>query len=122
MTADKSRFVVSADWLQQELGAPDLRIVDASYYLPAQKRDADADYADGHIPGAVRFNHDKISDHSSNLPHMVPSPEFFAAEVGKLGISENHRIVVYDGPVVFADTRHLFGAAHLVAFQDDGCR
>jgi thiosulfate/3-mercaptopyruvate sulfurtransferase len=105
MTADTSRFVVSADWLQQELGAPDLRIVDASYYLPAQKRDADAEYAAGHIPGAVRFDHDRISDHSSNLPHMVPSPEFFAAEVGKLGISENDRIVVYDGPGIFSAPR-----------------
>lgn len=105
MTADKSRFIVSADWLQQELGAPDLKIVDASYYLPAQKRDADQEYAAGHIPGAVRFNHDKISDHSTNLPHMVPSPEFFAEEVGKLGISENDRIVVYDGPGIFSAPR-----------------
>jgi thiosulfate/3-mercaptopyruvate sulfurtransferase len=118
MTADKSRFVVSADWLQQELGAPDLKIVDASYYLPAQKRDADAEYAAGHIPGAVRFNHDKISDHSSNLPHMVPSPEFFAAEVGKLGISENDRIVVYDGPGIFSAPRiwwlfRVMGAANV---------
>jgi thiosulfate/3-mercaptopyruvate sulfurtransferase len=118
MTADKSRFVVSADWLQQELGAPDLKIVDASYYLPAQKRDADAEYAAGHVPGAVRFNHDKISDHSSNLPHMVPSPEFFAAEVGKLGISENDRIVVYDGPGIFSAPRiwwlfRVMGAANV---------
>jgi thiosulfate/3-mercaptopyruvate sulfurtransferase len=118
MTADKSRFVVSADWLQQELGAPDLRIVDASYYLPAQKRDADAEYVAGHIPGAVRFNHDKISDHSSNLPHMVPSPEYFAAEVGKLGISENDRIVVYDGPGIFSAPRiwwlfRVMGAANV---------
>ena len=105
MTADKSRFIVSADWLQQELGAPDLKIVDASYYLPAQKRDADQEYAAGHIPGAVRFNHDKISDHSTNLPHMVASPEFFAEEVGKLGISENDRIVVYDGPGIFSAPR-----------------
>jgi thiosulfate/3-mercaptopyruvate sulfurtransferase len=118
MTADKSRFVVSADWLQQELGAADLRIVDASYYLPAQKRDADAEYAAGHIPGAVRFNHDKVSDHSSNLPHMVPSPEYFAAEVGKLGISEKDRIVVYDGPGIFSAPRiwwlfRVMGAANV---------
>ncbi|PZM11149.1 3-mercaptopyruvate sulfurtransferase [Rhizobium tubonense] len=105
MTADKSRFIVSADWLQQELGAADLRVVDASFYLPAQKRDADAEYAAGHIPGAVRFNHDRISDHSSNLPHMVPSPEFFAEEVGRLGISESDRIVVYDGPGIFSAPR-----------------
>ncbi|QRM37354.1 3-mercaptopyruvate sulfurtransferase [Rhizobium rhizogenes] len=105
MTAEKSRFVVSADWLQNELGAKDLRILDASFYLPAQKRDADAEYASGHIPGAIRFNQDKIADHSTGLPHTVPSPQFFAAEVGKLGISENDRIVVYDGPGLFASPR-----------------
>ena len=105
MSEDKSRFVVSADWLQSELGAADLRIVDASFYLPAQKRDADAEYAAGHIPGAVRFDHDKIADHSTNLPHMVPSPDYFAAEVGKLGIGENDRIVIYDGPGIFAAPR-----------------
>jgi thiosulfate/3-mercaptopyruvate sulfurtransferase len=105
MSETKSRFVVSADWLQERLGAPDLRILDASFYLPAQKRDADAEYASGHIPGAVRFDHDKISDHSTNLPHMVPSPAYFASEVGKLGISETDTIVVYDGPGIFASPR-----------------
>ncbi|KAA0689521.1 3-mercaptopyruvate sulfurtransferase [Neorhizobium sp. P12A] len=105
MSETKSRFVVSADWLQERLGAPDLRILDASFYLPAQKRDADAEYAAGHIPGAVRFDHDKIADHSTNLPHMVPSPDDFASEVGKLGISDTDTIVVYDGPGMFASPR-----------------
>jgi thiosulfate/3-mercaptopyruvate sulfurtransferase len=125
MAADKSRFVVSADWLQGELGAKDLRILDASFYLPAQKRDADAEYAGGHIPGAIRFDQDKISDHSTNLPHMVPSPEFFAAEVGKLGISESDRIVVYDGPGLFASPRvwwlfHIVMGAPNVFVLDGG--
>ncbi|AXV15237.1 3-mercaptopyruvate sulfurtransferase [Neorhizobium sp. SOG26] len=102
---ETSRFVVSSDWLQKELGSPDLRILDASFYLPAQKRDADAEYAAGHIPGAVRFDHDKVADHSTNLPHMVPSPEVFAEAVGKLGISENDRIVIYDGPGIFSAPR-----------------
>jgi thiosulfate/3-mercaptopyruvate sulfurtransferase len=103
--SDTSRFVVSADWLQRELGSPDLRIVDASFYLPAQNRDADAEYAAGHIPGAVRFDHDKVADHSTGLPHMVPSPEIFAEAVGKMGISEKDRIVVYDGPGIFSAPR-----------------
>ncbi len=125
MTADKSRFVVSADWLQGELGAKDMRILDASFYLPAQKRDADTEYANGHIPGAIRFDQDKISDHSTNLPHMVPSPDFFAAEVGKLGISESDRIVVYDGPGVFASPRvwwlfHIVMGAPNVFVLDGG--
>ena len=125
MAADKSRFVVSADWLQSELGAKNLRILDASFYLPAQKRDADAEYASGHIPGAIRFDQDKIADHSTNLPHMVPSPEFFAAEVGKLGISENDRIVIYDGPGLFASPRvwwlfHIVMGAPNVFVLDGG--
>jgi thiosulfate/3-mercaptopyruvate sulfurtransferase len=105
MSDTKSRFVVSADWLQAELGKSNLRVLDASFYLPAQKRDADAEYAAGHIPGAIRFDQDKIADHSTNLPHTIPSPDYFAAEVGKLGISENDRIVVYDGIGMFASPR-----------------
>jgi len=125
MAADKSRFVVSADWLQGELGAKDLRILDASFYLPAQKRDADAEYASGHIPGAIRFDQDKIADHSTGLPHMVPSPEFFASEVGKLGISESDRIVIYDGPGLFASPRvwwlfHIVMGAPNVFVLDGG--
>lgn len=105
MSDTKSHFVVSADWLQAELGKPDLRVLDASFYLPAQKRDANAEYAAGHIPGAIRFDQDKIADHSTNLPHTIPSPDYFAAEAGKLGISENDRIVVYDGIGMFASPR-----------------
>ncbi len=103
--SETSRFVVSADWLQEELGSPDLRILDASFYLPAQNRDPDAEYAAGHIPGAVRFDHDEIADHSTGLPHMVPSPEVFAEAAGRMGIRENDRIVVYDGPGIFSAPR-----------------
>ena len=103
--SETSRFVVSSDWLAKEMGNPDLRIVDASFYLPAQNRDADAEYAAGHIPGAVRFDHDKVADHSTDLPHMVPSPEVFAEAVGQMGIGENDRIVIYDGPGIFSAPR-----------------
>lgn len=103
--SETSRFVVSADWLQKELGSPDLKILDASFYLPAQNRDADAEYAAGHIPGAIRFDHDKVADHSTGLPHTVPSPEVFAEAVGKMGISEKDRIIVYDGPGIFSAPR-----------------
>eukprot|EP00913_Durusdinium_trenchii_P021275 g19988.t1 len=103
--SETSRFVVSSDWLAKELGAPDLKVVDASFYLPAQNRDADAEYLAGHIPGAVRFDHDKIADHGTSLPHMVPSPEVFAEAVGRMGISETDRIVIYDGPGIFSAPR-----------------
>jgi thiosulfate/3-mercaptopyruvate sulfurtransferase len=117
--SETSRFVVSSEWLENELGSPDLRIVDASFYLPAHNRDADAEYAAGHIPGAVRFDHDKVADHSTGLPHMVPSPDVFADAVGKLGISENDRIVIYDGPGIFSSPRgwwlfRIMGAKQVV--------
>lgn len=103
--SETSRFVVSSDWLHSELGKPDLKIVDAAFYLPAHNRNADEEYEAGHIPGAVRFDHDKVADTSSGLPHMVPSPDVFAEAVGKLGISENDRIVIYDGPGIFSSAR-----------------
>ncbi len=105
MSNDKSRFVVSADFVEKQLGAPEFRIVDAAWYLPAQNRNGAAEYAAGHIPGAVFFDQDVIADHSGKLPHTVPSPEFFAAEVGKLGISDTDTIVVYDGPGIFTAPR-----------------
>ncbi|MCJ9674592.1 sulfurtransferase, partial [Neorhizobium sp. SHOUNA12B] len=103
--SETSRFVVSSEWLHNELGSPDLKILDASFYLPAQNRDADAEYAAGHIPGAIRFDHDKVADHSTNLPHMVPAPDVFADAVGRMGIRENDRIVIYDGPGIFSSPR-----------------
>jgi thiosulfate/3-mercaptopyruvate sulfurtransferase len=105
MSNDKSRFVVSADFVEKQLGAPQFRIVDAAWYLPAQNRNGAAEYAAGHIPGAVFFDQDVIADHSSTLPHTVPSPALFAAEVGKLGISDTDTIVVYDGPGIFTAPR-----------------
>jgi thiosulfate/3-mercaptopyruvate sulfurtransferase len=105
MSKEKSRFVVSADWVEKQLGAPKFRIVDAAWYLPAQNRNGAAEYASGHIPGAVFFDQDVIADHSSALPHTVPSPAFFASEVGKLGIADTDTIVVYDGPGIFTAPR-----------------
>lgn len=98
MAEDKSPFVVSADWVEKNLGAPDFRVVDTAWYLPAQKRNGAEEYSAGHIPGAVFFDQDAIADHSTGLPHTIPSPEMFAAEVGKLGIADSDTIVVHDGP------------------------
>lgn len=105
MPAEKSRFVVSADWVEKQLGAPEFRIVDASWYLPAHNRNGAAEYAAGHIPGAVFFDQDAIADHSTGLPHTLPTPSYFAEEVGKLGISATDTIVVYDGPGFFSAPR-----------------
>ncbi|MGU3494908.1 3-mercaptopyruvate sulfurtransferase [Xanthobacteraceae bacterium A53D] len=103
MTA--SSVFVSTEWLAKELGAPDLVVVDASWYLPAAKRDGHAEYLERHIPGSVFFDLDGISDHSTDLPHMLPSDADFAAAVGALGISESRRIVVYDSAGLFSAPR-----------------
>ena len=100
-----SPYVVSADWLQQRLGEPEIRIVDAAWYLPAAGRDARQEFARGHIPGAVFFDHDAIVDPASDLPHMLPSPGEFARRVGALGISTNDTVVVHDGPGFFSAPR-----------------
>jgi thiosulfate/3-mercaptopyruvate sulfurtransferase len=92
-----SRWLVSTDWLAARLRAPDTVVVDGSFYLPAMKRDAAAEYLAGHIPGAVRFDIDGIADHSNLLPHMLPDAVEFARAVGALGIAETDTIVVYDG-------------------------
>ncbi|MCM2293592.1 3-mercaptopyruvate sulfurtransferase [Allorhizobium sp. BGMRC 0089] len=105
MSAERSRFVVSAEWVQKQLGAPQFRLVEASWYLPAHKRNGAEEYAAGHIPGAVFFDQDKIADHSTGLPHSLPSPESFAEAVGEMGISETDTIVVYDGPGLFSAPR-----------------
>src|SRR5215468_4552695 len=92
-----SRWLVSTDWLAARLQNSDVVIVDGSFYLPALKRDATAEYLAGHIPGAVRFDIDAIADHSNPLPHMLPSADAFARAVGALGIADTDTIVVYDG-------------------------
>lgn len=104
MAAD-SPFTVDADWLQQRLGQPGLTIVDASWYLPAHKRDARAEYDAAHIPGAVFLDQDAVSDPDSELPHTLPPPRHFARFVGTLGISADDTIVVYDGPGFFSAPR-----------------
>jgi thiosulfate/3-mercaptopyruvate sulfurtransferase len=106
---------VSTAWLQERLNDPNLVVIDGSWYLPTQKRDPEAEYLAGHIPGAVRFDMDTVKDRSSPLPHMLPSPEEFAQAAGAMGISEDMTIVVYDGAGLFAAPRvrwtfQVFGA------------
>lgn len=100
-----SHALVTTQWLQDHLDAPDIVVIDGSYYLPAMKRDAREEYLAGHIPGAVYFDIDAISDHSSNLPHMLPSPEAFSSAMRNLGIGDGTSIVVYDGTGLFSAPR-----------------
>lgn len=113
--ADRSAWFVSTDWLAARLDDPTVRIVDASWYLPTETRDPDAEYRAGHIPGAVRFNLDEVADRTVDLPHMLPSEADFAAAVGALGIGDGDTIVIYDGAGLFSAPRvwwtfKVFGA------------
>ena len=104
MAENRSRFVAEPDWLAANLGSG-IKIVDASWYLPAQGRDPRAEYEAGHIPGAVFFDQDIVVDPASSLPHTLPSPEIFAEHAGLLGLSASDTIVVYDGPGMFTAPR-----------------
>jgi thiosulfate/3-mercaptopyruvate sulfurtransferase len=97
--------LVSTEWLAAHLGEPDLRVVDATWYLPALKRDAGAEYLTAHVPGAVYFDIDAIKDMSNPLPHMLPTADGFATAVGRLGIGDGDRVVVYGQKYLIASAR-----------------
>jgi len=88
--------LVSTEWLAANLGAPDLRVVDASYYLPGEGLDPRREFEAQHIPGAVFFDIDDIKDPANDLPHMVPPPHIFSSKVRKLGLGDGLRLVIYD--------------------------
>ncbi|MBI1209165.1 MAG: 3-mercaptopyruvate sulfurtransferase [Azospirillum sp.] len=88
--------LVCSEWLKVHLAQPDLRLIDGTYLMPGSGRDAHAEYAAWHIPGAVFFDIDEISDKTSSLPHMLPDAGTFAAKVGALGIGNDSRVVIYD--------------------------
>ncbi len=97
--------LVSTEWLAANLTNTGLRIVDASWYMPDQERDAKAEFTARHIPGAVFFDIDEIADRESALPHTMPDAEAFAASVGALGIGNGHKVVAYDGHGLFSAGR-----------------
>lgn len=105
MAEDDPRTLVSTDWLARHLRDPDLRVLDASFYLPEMGRDAKAEYAAGHIPGARFFDIDEIADTRSGLPHMAPQPEKFVSRMRAMGIGDGHQVVVYDGMGIFSAPR-----------------
>jgi len=95
--------LVSTEWLAEHLGT--VRVVDASWYMPDEKREPAKEFRAEHIPGAVFFDIDGISDPSSGLPHMMPTPDAFAAAMNALGLSDGDTIIVYDGSGVFSAPR-----------------
>ncbi|AHM03641.1 Thiosulfate sulfurtransferase, rhodanese [Roseibacterium elongatum DSM 19469] len=105
ITGDDPKTLVSTEWLAAHLDDPDLRILDASYYLPEMGRDAKAEYDAAHIPGARFFDIDDIADARSDLPHMAAPPEKFMSRMRSLGVGDGHQIVVYDAVGLFSAAR-----------------
>jgi thiosulfate/3-mercaptopyruvate sulfurtransferase len=97
--------VVSVDWLHANLKDPDLKVLDASWYMPDEQRNPIQEYQVAHIPGALFFDVDGISDRTTNLPHMLPSEDAFAAAASALGIENKDGLVVYDGKGIFSAAR-----------------
>lgn len=102
---DDPKTLVSTDWLAQHLRDPDLRVLDASWFLPGSGRDAKAEYQAGHIPGARFFDIDEIADLRSELAHMAPPPEKFISRMRAMGVGDGHQVVVYDGSGLFSAAR-----------------
>jgi thiosulfate/3-mercaptopyruvate sulfurtransferase len=96
---------LSTAWLAAHLEEPDLVIVDATWFMPGTPRDARAEHAERHIPGAVFFDIDEISDHAIPLPHMLPPPSDFAVHARRLGVERGARVVVYDAHGIFSAPR-----------------
>ncbi len=88
--------LISVEALRASIGRPDVRVVDATWFMPDAGRAARAEYLGGHLPAAVFFDIDAIADATSPLPHMLPTPERFGEAVGRLGLGKHDHVVVYD--------------------------
>jgi thiosulfate/3-mercaptopyruvate sulfurtransferase len=124
MQGEDPRLLVSTAWLAEHLGAPDVRVLDASWHMPDEGSDPRAEFERAHIPGAQFFDIDEIADTASPLPHMLPSVEKFVARVRRMGVGDGHRVVVYDSHGLFSAARvwwmfRVFGHAD-VAVLDGG--
>jgi thiosulfate/3-mercaptopyruvate sulfurtransferase len=117
MSADDPRTLVSTAWLEAHLKDPDLRVLDASWYLPDMARDAKAEYNEAHIPGARFFDIEEISDKRSGLPHMAPTPEMFISRMRAMGVGDGHQVVIYDGAGLFSAAR-VWWTFRLMGKQD----
>jgi thiosulfate/3-mercaptopyruvate sulfurtransferase len=115
MANPSSRWLKSTEWLAGKLGDDKVVVVDGSYYLTTENRNAKEEYLKAHIPGAVFFDINAISDKETDLPHMLPGPDQFGAALSALGVSEKDTIVVYDGKGLYSAPRvwwtlRIFGA------------
>jgi thiosulfate/3-mercaptopyruvate sulfurtransferase len=118
---------VTTEWLAEHLHDPDVVVIDASWYMPNVPRDPRAEYLASHIPGAVFFGIDEIADRKTDLPHMLPLPEQFGAQVGALGISDTDTLVIYDEPGLQSAPRaawtfEVMGARDVRILEGGGAR
>lgn len=97
--------LVTTEWLAEHLSAPDVRVADASWYLPQANRNAKAEYEAAHIPRAVFFDIDDLSDEASPYPHMLAPAPKFASRMRKLGLGDGNLVVVYDGAGIYSAAR-----------------
>src|SRR5690349_18806582 len=116
--------LVSTEWLANELGAPDLRVIDATFFLASHGRDARAEFEAEHIPGAVFLDLDEVADSADPAPHMLPPEHKFASRMQSLGLGDGCRFVVYDNTPLHSAARawwmlKIFGA-HFIAILDGG--
>ena len=105
MAEPRSNHLVSTHWLAEHLDAPDVVVVDASWHLPPTGRDGHAEYLEEHIPGALFFDIDELSDTGNPLPHMLPAPEKFSSRMRKMGIGDGNRVIAYDTLGLFSAAR-----------------
>ena len=120
----KTSALVSCEWLQKNLDTENQVILDATFFLPRQQRNAKKEYQQQHLPGAHFFDIDEIADLSTTLSHMLPKADYFSTAVGKMGISNNTRVLIYDNNHFFAAARvwwmfRVFGH-HRVHIIDGG--
>ena len=102
---DDPKTLVSTEWLARRLGEPGLVVLDASWHLPGSGRDAETEFLDARIPGARRFDIDRVADGESLLPHMAPSPATFREAASSLGIGPGTQVVAYDSAGLFSAAR-----------------
>ncbi len=98
-------WLIETDELERELDAPDVVIIDATWYMPNEGKDARAEYVEEHIPGAIFFDIDEIADTKSSMPHMLPPPEKFSSRMRSMGVGDGSRIVVYDRAGMYSAPR-----------------
>ena len=96
MTYVNADALIETEWLAEHMGSTNVKVLDASYHLPGTGRDAETEFSQQHIPGAMLFDIEDVSDRNISLPHMLPTAEQFGAQMSTLGISNEDLVVIYD--------------------------